>query len=193
MLGLARASEGQNRLSPCCLAANIQPGKPPGHQRFQGTVGQRRRHRRARVVGAVLSTEGGAMLTFAEFLTTRRAALGMSMTELAQHLSVTPQYISLLEAAKCNPSRKLQGRCADFFPQGDSLAGHPDRIGQPGRPGHPVFDRGQRGFIRAVPSDFVDKRDYGSLGRYNRNSAISRICVPRHPLQRATQRDFRKP
>ena len=55
------------------------------------------------------------MLTFAEFLTTRRAALGMSMTELARRLSVTPQYISLLEAAKCNPSRKLQGRCAEFF------------------------------------------------------------------------------
>ena len=61
------------------------------------------------------SAEREPMLTFAEFLTTRRAALGMSMTELAQHLSVTPQYISLLEAAKCNPSRKLQGRCAEFF------------------------------------------------------------------------------
>lgn len=55
------------------------------------------------------------MLTFAEFLAKRRAALGMSMTELAGRLSVTPQYISLLEGGRCNPSRKLQDRCARFF------------------------------------------------------------------------------
>lgn len=55
------------------------------------------------------------MLTFAEFLAKRRAALGMSMTELAAHLSVTPQYISLLESGRCHPSKKLQERCAKFF------------------------------------------------------------------------------
>jgi transcriptional regulator with XRE-family HTH domain len=55
------------------------------------------------------------MLTFAEFLTKRRAAFGMSMTELAARLSVTPQYISLLEAGRCNPSKKLQERCSKFF------------------------------------------------------------------------------
>lgn len=55
------------------------------------------------------------MLTFAEFLAKRRAALGMSMTELAAHLSITPQYISLLESGRCHPSKKLQERCARFF------------------------------------------------------------------------------
>jgi len=55
------------------------------------------------------------MLTFAEFLAKRRAAFGMSMTELAARLMVTPQYISLLESGRCNPSKKLQERCAKFF------------------------------------------------------------------------------
>lgn len=100
------------------------------------------------------------MLTFAEFLTTRRAALGMSMTELAQHLSVTPQYISLLEAAKCNPSRKLQMRCAQFF---DEDAEYIDFLAQP-------MSREQKQALLRAPAalPFLTRRaseSHGDLGQ----------------------------
>ncbi len=96
------------------------------------------------------------MLTFAEFLTTRRAALGMSMTELAQHLSVTPQYISLLEAAKCNPSRKLQGRCAEFF---DEDVDYIDFLAQP-------MSRQQKQALLKTPAalPFMSRRPTDAVG-----------------------------
>ncbi|GIX06260.1 MAG: hypothetical protein KatS3mg115_0663 [Candidatus Poribacteria bacterium] len=59
--------------------------------------------------------ENASLLTFAEYLRHRRLSHHLTMEELARQLSVSPQFISLLENGKRRPSEKVVRRCAQVF------------------------------------------------------------------------------
>ncbi|MDA1191766.1 MAG: helix-turn-helix transcriptional regulator [Candidatus Poribacteria bacterium] len=55
------------------------------------------------------------MKDFAEYLRQRRLSRGLTMQQLATALSVSPQFISLLESGHRRPSAPFLNRCASYF------------------------------------------------------------------------------